>query len=439
VRPAGSADRRTLLGIVGTLFVLQLVLAFLVLPHIEAHMSEAYGIDRGDFYDRIAKNLLRGDGYRFSHDTGPTLMREPGYPLFIAAICSLTGYSLSIVRLANILLASLSALIIARLTRHLSPNRWAYLLAPTLFLLHPGVVIAELRAGVEILFIFLLLCFFLALSRALRSGAIKDYLLAGVALGVVSSVRSTALLFPLLLPLFYLLWDRPSLRPRFALSRVAAVYVACFLVLTPWIVRNYALVGEFVATASVQGTAMHSGYYLCTHGDSPETTASLDVEAANVRAEIARQQGYQFKNTYYQIFYDPRDELAFNRYLSHWVIAQYASSPALFAKCATQNVFNFWFRGKDRTSTLANIAVQLPYLLLGLIGIFATRLAEPAVRGTLLLFLGYAFAIYLPILAQARYSVPLVPVLAIFAGSALAELLRRGHAPPSAVVRAESR
>jgi 4-amino-4-deoxy-L-arabinose transferase-like glycosyltransferase len=421
-----AADRRTLLCIVLIIFVLKIVVALFILPLVEARLSASYGVDRGDFYDRLAKNLLRGDGYRFSGDTAPTLLREPGYPMFLVAICSITGYSMALARLANLVLASLSALIVARLTYDLSPNRLAYLIAPVLFLLHPGVVIAELRVGVEVLFTFLLLCFFLTLRRALTTRRLRDYLLAGATLGAVSSVRSTALLFPLLLPIYYLWWDRPSFRPYHALGRVAVVYCGCFLVLTPWIIRNYDLVGEFVPTASVQGTAMHSGYYMCSHADSKQTTAELDMEAAAVRTQMAKEQGYRFKSTYYPLFYDPHDEVSFNRFLIGFVLKQYVNSPKLFAKCATANAFNFWFRGKDRTSTLANILVQLPYLVLALAGILSgIRRLNPVVFGPLVLFLAYTFAVYLPILAQARYSIPLVPILSIFAAIALSEFLSR--------------
>jgi len=425
--PPGVAERRALWCVVIAVLLLKCALTAFVLPHFERSMSSSYGVDRGDFYDRLAKNLLNGDGYRFTPDTAPTMLREPGYPLFLAGISRLGGdYSRGLARFANFVLTSLSALLVAALARRIAPQRAIYLLAPLLFMLHPGVVIAELRVGVEILLTFLLLCFFLLLSRALASGTVRDYLLAGAMLGVVSSVRSTALLFPLGLPLLYL-WTRraradPGAQPRFLTRGIVALYCGCILILTPWIVRNYQLVGSLVPTASVQGTALHSGYYMCTHAGSTKTTAQLDIEAAAVRSEMARQQGYHFRAMYYQLFYDPHDELRFNRFLSSWVLAQYAHSPALLVRCAGENALNFWFRGKDRAATLANLGVQLPYLVLGMFGIvLAAGTADLLVLGPLVLFLAYSFAVYLPILAQARYSIPLVPVLAIGAAVALSE------------------
>jgi 4-amino-4-deoxy-L-arabinose transferase-like glycosyltransferase len=433
---AAFTDGHILLALIFAAFALKLAFVAMVLPHYEVQLSPTYGIDRGDLYDRLAKSLLNGEGYRFTPDTAPTLLREPGYPVFLVAISSLTGYSVTLVRIANLVLTSLSAWLIAVLVRRLTMHRAAYFLGPLLFMLHPGVLIADLRVGVEPLFTLLLLCFLLTLGSALRSRRTSGFIIAGVTLGLVVSVRSTALLFPLCLPLYFLIWDRPHTRPAYLLKQLAALYCACILVLTPWILRNYALVHQFVPTASVFGTSAHSGYYMCTHEDSDKTRAELDVEAALLRGDLAQAQGYRVQRRYYQFFYDARDEVAFNRFLAKTVFKQYLDSPQLFARCASENAFNFWFRGKDRTVTLANILVQLPYLVLGVLGmLFCMRRSDPATLGPLLLYLAYGMAIYLPILAQARYSIPLVPLLAAFSAIALCRLFwprskRQGDRPP---------
>src|SRR6202050_52191 len=404
---AAYTDRRRLLALIFAVFALKLAFVAVVLPHYEVQLSPTYGIDRGDLYDRLAKSLLNGEGYRFTPDTAPTLLREPGYPIFLVAISSLTGYSVTLVRIANLVLTSLSAWLVAVLVHRLTTHRAAYFLGPMLFMLHPGVLIADLRVGVEPLFTLLLLCFLLTLSSALRSRKTSGFLIAGIALGFVVSVRSTALLFPLFLPLYFLIWDRLHARPTYVLKQLAALYCACLFVLTPWILRNYALVQQFVPTASVFGTSVHSGYYMCTHEDSDKTRAELDVEAALLRGHLAQAQGYRVQRRYYQFFYEARDEVAFNRFLAKTVFRQYLDSPQLFARCASENAFNFWFRGKDRTVTRVNILVQLPYLAFGVLGmLFCMRRSDPATLGPLLFHLAYGVGIYVPLLAPARYSIP---------------------------------
>lgn len=425
-RPAATTSLRAAMLVILTISVLKSLLFFVVLPTYESALGRSYGLGFSDQYDMLALSIVEGDGYRFTPDTAPTLTREPGYPLLLAALFALFGYGLVAVKAANLLLSTLAAGLIARLARDLWPAaRWPALIAPVLFLLHPGIVIAELRGGVEISFIFLLLCFLTAIWRALRTGRLRDYALAGFVLGLTSLFRSTALLFPVFLLGYFLLFD--SARPKLlvAASRIGLVFACAALVLSPWIARNYALTGRFVPTASVQGIAAHAGNYICRNWSAEKGFRALDREAAAERVELARQQGYRFDDHYYIYFFDPRDEVRFNGFLGQRVAEQYRESPGLLLKCMSRNLFNFWFAGKNSRSTQANLAAQLPYLLLGLAGmLLALRAGDRRLTGLLLLLSVYTMGVYLPIHAQARYSMALVPVLAIFAAWPVARLLR---------------
>jgi Dolichyl-phosphate-mannose-protein mannosyltransferase len=396
--------------------LLKLGLDLLVVPGIKGSMAGLWSIGHADNYANLAKNLDAGYGYRFRPDTAPTLMREPGYPYIISLLVGqFDNYNIAAVVL-NVLLSMLAALLISHLTRFVTPIEGAAMVAPLLYMLHPGVMIAELRIGVEIPFILLLLCFFALLRRALRSGTSLDYCVVGLALGVTCYIRSTALLFPPLL-LAYSVWTERSWRALAQMTlRVVLIIGVALAVLSPWIVRNYRLTGSFVPTASVQGVAMQVGYYICTHEDGRKSFHDLDDDAAEERNEIARRAGYRFVSGYYQFFYDPRDEVRFNSQLNHAVIQQYLRSPGTFAQCAAENVFNFWFTGKNLKATAMNMCVQLPYIVLAVLGLGrALRTADRALLGPFVLFIFYSVAVYAVIHGQARYSVPLVPILSILA------------------------
>jgi hypothetical protein len=84
------------------------------------------------------------------------------------------------------------------------------------------------------------------------------------------------------------------------------------------------------------------------------------------------------------------------------------------------NLFNFWFAGKSRMSTTMNVVAQLPYLILAGIGIVVcVKNQRFTMIGPFLLLIVYFLAVYIPILAQARYSIPLIPFLSILAAIAL--------------------
>lgn len=425
-RSLTATSLRPAILVILAIVVLKSLLFFVVLPTYESTLGRSYGLGFADQYDLLALSIVEGNGYRFTPDTAPTLTREPGYPLLLAGLFALFGYGLAAVKAANLLLSAIAAGLIARLARDLWPaTRWPVLIAPVLFLLHPGIVIAELRGGVEISFIFLLMCFLSVIWRALKTGRLRDYALAGLVLGLTSLFRSTALLFPVFLLGYFLLFD--STRPKLivAASRIGLVFACAALVLSPWIVRNYALTGRFVPTASVQGIAAHAGNYICRNWSAEKGFRALDREAAAERVDLARQQGYRFDDHYYIYFFDPRDEVRFNGFLGQRVAEQYRESPGLLLKCMSRNLFNFWFAGKNSQATRANLAAQLPYLLLGIAGmLLALRAGDRRLMGLLLLFSVYTMGVYLPIHAQARYSMALVPALAIFAAWPVARLLR---------------
>jgi 4-amino-4-deoxy-L-arabinose transferase-like glycosyltransferase len=410
--------------------LLELGFSLLLASGLKDEINPRYSIGNVDNYYSLAKNISHGRGYRFTPDTTLTLMREPGYPYFLAALMhEFDDYHRAAV-VANILMTALSALLIFNLARLLSPARWVPVIAPIIYMLHPGVILAELRTGVEVPFTFLSLSFLLFLRTAVCTESIGSYMKAGIALGVTTYVRSTALLFPIFLIFYGLLFHRDWRSVLRSASRAVLVLACALLVLTPWIVRNYMLVGKFVPTASVQGVAMQVGNYLCVHADGKKEFVDLDYEAADVRNKLAAEQGYKFKDSedsYYQLFYDPHDEVKFNSFLGAQVVRQYIQSPTLFVKCASENVFNFWFQGKNRSTTMANVAVQSAYLILALAGIFlGFREMHKPTLWLMLLFVVYTMAVYVPIHAQARYSIPIMPILSILAAMPIGKLMVRG-------------
>jgi 4-amino-4-deoxy-L-arabinose transferase-like glycosyltransferase len=393
--------------------LVKLLLLLFALSYFKDQISALYGIGHADNYQTLAKSISHGRGYRFFPDTALTLMREPGYPYFLAVFVHEFEDYKQAALVANMLIGGLAAILVFALARRLTALPWVPLTAALLFMAHPGIVLAELRASVETLFIFLLLIFMLLLCRALALRSVRNFAWAGMALGVATLVRSTALLFPVFLAAHAFLLER-GWRPLVNAAGRAALVIACaLLVLTPWIVRNYQLVGKFIPTASVQGIAMQAGYYLCVH-NGERSFAELDQDAADQRNEIAAAQGYRFKPSYYQFFYDTGDEVKFNGELGREVVRQYVHSPATFAKCASENVFNFWYRGKNTAATTGNVVVQSLYMLLAIGGVWLGRRAmDRSVLTLLLLFVAYNIAVYAPIHAQARYSLAVVPILAV--------------------------
>jgi 4-amino-4-deoxy-L-arabinose transferase-like glycosyltransferase len=403
------------------LFVVALnaLVIFVIIPAVNKRIDPTYNVDQFvDPYDQLASNLISGNGYRLHADTAPTVSREPGYPLFLAGIYSVFGTDFTAVKLANMFLAFGVAWLMTRISGRISKNPVLVFGAPMLFLFHPGTLIAESRGGVEMLFTFCLMLFLFIACIALETGRWTDYLISGAALGLAVLVKSTPLLFPLFLLVYLVIFKRNI--SKAGISRNVAMMVCGMLVvLSPWIIRNYILTEKVILTASVMGISAHAGLYDNTHLSSGSDWARIDTDGARERRRLALQLGLPFKdikNAYYQDFYYTSDELEFSNVLLKSVMSEYERRPTLFIRNVCFNFFNLWFRGKTWKSTGMNLLVQLPYLILAVIGMaLCVKNGEVKVSGLSALLLLYMVVVYVQILAQARYSVPLIPIVSFFA------------------------
>jgi 4-amino-4-deoxy-L-arabinose transferase-like glycosyltransferase len=389
-------------------------------------LALTYSMGFGDLYDLIAKNLDEGNGYRVDAAMGNTMLREPGYPLLLAVAFKLGGYGIQQARVVCVLLAFGAALLLLQLTRKITGDTMTAVTAAVLFLLYPGILVAEARAGIEVPSVFTVVLFMIALHGAMERESLWRYAVAGLVLGAAVLVRSEVLLFPLLLLAYLLLVARGLAERGKAVARVAVLVLAVVVVLSPWITRNYLLVHQLVPTATVAGVAAQEGLYTCESTASDEPFYLGQTRAGFEREELATEIGRPFIGPYYQLFYKPQDEVAFNNALLRHVSTEYRSHPELLVRCAAKNLFfNFWFLGKRHQSTLMNVFVQAPLIGLALAGM-ATLWRRGLLRnaGAVLLYILYIPLVHALIIAHARHSMLIVPFLATLAAAALVSAWR---------------
>jgi 4-amino-4-deoxy-L-arabinose transferase-like glycosyltransferase len=396
---------------------------FIAVPTLEPHAAYRYSLGFADGYGTLATSLANGDGYRWRADMAGTMLREPGYPLLLAAAFKIAGCRIEAARLVNLLLAAGIAVMLMALARRMTSDRRAPLIAALLFLLHPGTLVAEARGGVEILFIFVGFGFMLAL-HTVEKGGLWQYLLAGLAFGMVVQVRSTPIAFPVLLLLYTVFMAKGARERLKAVFRVAILVAGTGLVMVPWVVRNYRLVHEFVPVATLGGVGLQEGLYMCQNVSFGDDLYPVGQAAGRIRGKLAHELGMRFEGEeYFQTFYDAHDETAFNRILFESAKKEYASNPALLAVCVGKNLFNLWFLGKTWDITRINMLVQLPLLTLVFYGLrIIWRRGDFRKMGILLVYVGSIAITHLLVVSEARYSIPVLAFLAIPAGVAVASI-----------------
>jgi 4-amino-4-deoxy-L-arabinose transferase-like glycosyltransferase len=408
-------------------FIATASILFLIMPKLQHYSGFHYSINIADGYGILAQSLADGNGFRWRADMAGTMIREPGYPLLLAATFKILGPSLEAARVLNLLLAVGIVLMLMTLARRITSDPRVPVVAALIFLLHPGTLIAEARGGVEILFIFVGFGFLLTLYWAAEKGGLWRYLLAGLALGVVVQVRSTPILFPGFF-LLYAMFTVAKLRQRLSVVyRVAVLSVGMGLVMTPWVMRNYRLTHEFVPVSTLGGVGLQEGLCMCRNVSFGDDLDPVGKAAGRIRGQLAHDLGMRFEGAQYlQTFYDARDEVAFNRILFERAKSEYLSDPRLFAGCVGKNLLNFWVLGKTWTVTQLNMLLQIPLLALVFCGlVIAWRRCELRNMGILLTYCGSILIVHLIVVAEARYSIPVLAFLSIPAAIAVTAIGER--------------
>ena len=208
--------------------------------------------DDGHRYEKVAMNLLAGEGFGSFKDNARSV---PTQPVIIAAIYSVFGRDYTILRLFFAGLGALTCVLAFALGTELF-GRTVGILAGFLLALYPYYVyLFTLFEYPQPFFVFVMSCFFLLLYLYLDRRRILYILTAGICLGLgILSVPTVLLYVPLLL-----LWlvVQPIIREQ----RVKAPFVlliGIMIPLAPWTIRNSLAYDHFVLVNSAGGFAFWS-------------------------------------------------------------------------------------------------------------------------------------------------------------------------------------
>lgn len=327
-------------------------------------------VDAGQ-YDRIAVNLLTG---RYAEFDSPTAWRMPLYPLFLASVYSVFGHSYTVVRVVQSVMGALLCVVIFHIAKTMF-NEKVGLLASCVTALYPPFLGFYLYWGgsgfllSENLFMFLLALFVLALLK-------RKFILSGVLLGLLALTRPVIGLFPLVLLFLYKKKAVPAL-------------IAFFLILSPWVVRNYLVFKTFIPFSTQGGFVLLATNNPLVSGGGLGTQKAVNkflTKQDRGRIEISEIEKNKVYTEYGMMFFTPKR--LFKKLLLFWDIREFDYIPHYHIR------LNLWY---------------IPVLLFAVIGI----ISKP---DKLFLFLLAYFSITAMLLAsEPRFRYPLEPLLIIFA------------------------
>lgn len=204
-------------------------------------------------YLELAGSLAAGEGFK----TGDQLSaRPPLYPFFLCGIQKLFGEGLVPIRLVQIFLSLIivwAAMVLGRRVGGSRTGVWTGLIIAV----YPEFVAFPILAFSENLYVPLLITALALLVSPTGNVSYRSLIVAGFMLGLSALSRSIAV--PITLFSAAGMFVAGIRRDRFPLFRVALLLAVVFLVIAPWTIRNYRVLGSFILIDSHSAITLYTG------------------------------------------------------------------------------------------------------------------------------------------------------------------------------------
>jgi len=398
---------------------LALAVAFLHLP---------IGLDDMYQYDMLGLSLARGHGYRWYQrdyvrrlqayidayyqadlpaDSVPvdgfvTVFRAPGYPVMLALIYRVFGETdrLAAVRLVQSVLGALLAPLAALLARRLRLPPRAGLVGGILVALYPILWMYPLGLGSENLFLLLTLIGCLLLLWAADERRWWPAVLAGAVLAGAALTRGVLA--------FFLLFAWWWLTRRAGWRRGLAFALAAGALVVPWAVRNSLVLGRPAFIENSLGYNLFVGYH-------PEGDGGFVARVGLIPT--------RFMDDGQRDRWTTQQALGFIRDDPERALTLLPRRLAYLVGFETREMIFFYsgnLFGPISSGLLgaAYLILVLPWVAVAVGAPFGLAAAEDRPGRDLTLWLVAATVlVYVPVLAEPRFHLPLVPFLAPYAAS----------------------
>lgn len=385
------------------LLVIVLVALALRVGFVLTMENEFYFPDSDD-YHLVAKNLLEGKGLIMGQ--ARKSYRPPGYPVFLSAIYLVFGYATLPIRITQALISALTTVLIYKLAKKLFGKLEGYV-AAGISAIYPFFIFFSGLVLYETLLIFLLVLFITFIHQAYYKSLLWA-VFAGALAGVIAMVSPGMALLPIFMCAMFILF----LRLKRWVCVFSILLAMMFLVMAPWVVRNYKIHNELVILTTQSGYTLYEGAGdFATGGPRGAFMTFPDKE-----------------------YYQELSETEKDSYLKGLAIEAISKEPLRFIKLSLIKCARMWNfvinyeRYRKWSYNLASILSYGPVLILGLIGIGI--LISQKNRAAVILLCApilYKTLIHMIFVGSIRYRIVVMPFMIILAAYSLLDILRRSN------------
>jgi hypothetical protein len=363
---------------------------------------------------RIARSIALDQGFSnpYGGNTGPTAWEPPLYPYLMGGVFKLFGiysYASAWVLLAfNSLLSALTCIPVYLSADRIFDERVAIWSARTWALL-PYVWYWSIHWLWDTTFtpLILSLIFLVALEMELWSG-IRGWIIFGVLWGIGALANPAMLAF---LPFCGLwVWRQRFKRGLPSLAGVVLSSVIFFLVLSPWLIRNYEVFGRFVFIRDDFGLQFRLGNWKSADG-----MLMAYLQPSQSKIEFAK--------------FQRMGELAYSADCKRLALEWIRQDPARFAVVSLKRFFYYWNSVPRETSSVAPVDFRTSlFLATSVVALWGLGRAVRQKRRGAWLFAGLVLTyptIYYFVFPHARYRHAIEPELFILGVFLITEAVRR--------------
>ncbi len=369
--------------------------------------------------------------------------RPPGYPYLLAVVYALFDGSYLAPRLAQLGLGLVNVALAFALGRRIFGNAAGIVAAGILAVYWP-LVYFEMELNYPVVVVFLTLLTLLCCQRWVHHPTLRMAAGIGAIIGCFALIRPNVLLSGITLAAWMIWAGRRRAMPwRKALINAFALLAACGALITPAVVRNYVVSKEWVLISYYDGVNIYIGNNPQSRGDSARIPDLRDISGLDAwdcfsYPMLVRNLGRKMDGPDFG-FSDA------SRYFRRRAAAFVWEEPFTALRLTVRKALLFWGPIEVSDSKVMELDRQASPLLRWLPGfpsVFAAALLgallwrrnarrsgsqEPdrtrdafleCVAFLVLFAVSYFFSI-LPFFIAGRYRIPVVPILAVFAGYGL--------------------